>query len=170
MKKVIPGYSVSNHWLNLDGKLVNVKLSPNRGRLITPEIIVIHYTGDNSLQSALDWLCAREAEVSAHLVIAKTGAVWQLMPFNVQAWHAGRSEYDGRAGVNNFSIGIENVGTGDEWPDAQIQANIGIIRALYRAYGIEDTVGHEDVAVPPGRKVDPGPRYPWKTIFPNWEG
>lgn len=70
--------------------------------------------------------------------------------------------------MNDFSIGIENVGLGDEWPDAQIQANIEVLDALYAVYRIEDTVGHEDVA--PGRKVDPGPQYPWKRIFPGWEG
>ena len=73
----------------------------------------------------------------------------------------------GRMSIH-FSIGIENVGLGDVWPEAQIQANIDVLDALYAFYRIEDTVGHEDVA--PGRKVDPGPRYPWGKIFPGWEG
>ena len=161
-------YTIKNHLLYKNGTKVSTKLSPNLGGVITPEIVVIHYTGDNSLQGALSWLCAPQAKVSAHLVIAKTGVVWQLVPFNRRAWHAGRSSYDGRADVNSFSIGIENVGIGDVWPDAQIQANIDVLDALYAHYRIEDTVGHEDVA--PGRKVDPGPRYPWKKIFPGWEG
>lgn len=161
-------YTVKNHFLYQSGIRVSSKLSPNHGGLITPEIAVIHFTGDNSLNGALSWLCSPKAKVSAHLVIAKTGVVWQLLPFNLRGWHAGLSSYDGRSDVNSFSIGIENVGIGDEWPEAQIQSNIEVLDALYAAYRLEDTVGHCDVA--PGRKVDPGPRYPWKQIFPGWEG
>lgn len=151
---------IENHRL----RSANWKASPNYGGLITPNIIVIHYTGSNSLQSALSWLCATASKVSAHLVIAKTGQVWQLVPFNRAAWHAGRSEYMGRHNVNSFSIGIENVGLGDEWPEAQIQANIDVIKALCATYDIQDIVGHDEVCVPPGRKADPGPLYPWKRI------
>lgn len=160
-------YTVKNHVLFKGGERVSSKLSPNHGGIIKPEIIVIHYTGSNSLPGGLNWLCAKGSQVSAHLVIAKTGVVWQLLPLNVRGWHAGKSSYNGRPDVNSFSIGIENVGLGDEWPEAQIQANIDVLDALYATYRIEDTVGHSDVAS--GRKVDPGPRYPWKRIFPGWE-
>jgi N-acetylmuramoyl-L-alanine amidase len=159
--------TIKDHILYQDGRRVNWKQSPNHGGVIVPEIAVIHYTGSNSLQGALSWLCHPRAKVSAHLVIAKTGLVWQLVPFNRKAWHAGVSSYDGRANVNDFSIGIENVGLGDDWFEAQIQANIDVLDALYPFYQIEDTVGHCDVA--PGRKSDPGPRYPWDRIFPGWE-
>ncbi len=157
-------YEINNHLLFCRGQRVSSKLSPNRGSVIKPELVVIHYTGSNSLQGALSWLCNPAAKVSAHLVIAKTGQVWQLVPFNRAAWHAGRSEYEGRSGVNSFSIGIENVGLGDEWPEAQIQANIDVINAICGAYDIVDIVGHDEVAVPAGRKVDPGPKYPWERI------
>jgi N-acetyl-anhydromuramyl-L-alanine amidase AmpD len=66
--------------------------------------------------------------------------------------------------VNGYSIGIENVGLGDDWPEAQIEANIGVIKALCAAYDIIDLVGHDEVAVPEGRKVDPGPKYPWVQV------
>jgi N-acetylmuramoyl-L-alanine amidase len=159
-------YTLKNHLLYKDGERVSSKMSPNHGGEITPEIIVIHYTGDNGT-GGLQWLTSKGSGVSAHLWIAKTGQIWQLLPFNLKGWHAGVSSYDGRPNVNNFSIGIENQGLGDNWPEAQILANIGVIKALYAAYKIQDTVGHCDVA--PGRKVDPGPRYPWKRIFPDWE-
>jgi len=168
-KKALITYTVKNHLLFKNNERVKYKLSPNHSGEITPEIIVIHYTGDNGT-GGLNWLVSKGSGVSAHLWIGKDGTVVQLLPFNLKAWHAGVSEYDGRSNVNSFSIGIENQGLGDVWPDAQIQANIGVIRALYRAYGIIDTVGHEDVATPAGRKVDPGPKYPWKKIFPDWEG
>lgn len=171
---MIAKYEVKKHLLYKDDHQISFKKSPNHGWLIDPNLVVIHYTGDNSPQGALSWLCSPSAKLSAHLVIAKTGQIWQLLPFNVRGWHAGRSEYDGRADVNGFSIGIENVGLGDEWPEAQIQANIDVIKALCKAYAIIDIVGHDEVALPDGRKVDPGSLYPWKRIGDacgfQWEG
>lgn len=155
-------YSVEEHFLYKDGVPVNYRPSPNHGKEITPTLIVIHYTGDNSEEGAISWLTSPRSGVSAHLVVGKDGKVTQLLPFNWAAWHAGKSEYEGRPYVNNFSIGIENVGVGDDWPDEQIEANRAIIEALYAAYPIENVVGHEDVA--PGRKPDPGPRFPWDKV------
>lgn len=50
-------YTVKNHLLYKDGERVSSKMSPNHGGVITPEIVVIHYTGSNSLNGALGWLC-----------------------------------------------------------------------------------------------------------------
>lgn len=155
-------YEVKDHWLYKDGEMVSVKPSPNYGGVITPEMVVIHYTGDNGT-GGLQWLTSKGSNVSAHLWIAKTGVIWQVLPFNIRAWHAGVSEYDGRSDCNSWSIGIENQGIGDSWPEAQIQANIGVLVALHKAYQINYVVGHSDVA--PGRKVDPGPLYPWERIY-----
>ncbi len=76
-------YTVKDHLLYKGGERVSSKLSPNHGGVITPEIVIIHYTGDNSLSGALNWLTHKGSNVSAHLVIAKTGVVWQLVPFNL---------------------------------------------------------------------------------------
>ena len=157
-------FTVKGHWLYLDGQRVAYRPSPNHGGEITPRLIVVHYTGDNSLEGALSWLCSPKAKVSAHLVVAKDGTVYQLLPFNIRAWHAGVSSYEGESGVNDFSIGIENVGIGDNWPAPQVEANRAVIAALFAAYELIDVVGHEDVAVPKGRKPDPGPRYPWELV------
>ena len=153
---------VIDHLLYADGSPVAQNPSPNTGRQITPTIIVIHYTGDDSMEGAVSWLCARQSGVSAHLVIGKDGSIVQLVPFNVTAWHAGRSDYNGRANVNAFSVEIECVGIGDYWPDEQVEAVRAVIEALFLAYPIEDVVGHQDVA--PNRKSDPGPRFPWDKV------
>ncbi len=161
-------YEVRDHLLYLEGHRVEYRRSPNFGKSMKPTLIVIHYTGSNSLPGALSWLCAQRSRVSAHLVVAKDGRVYQLVPFNRVAWHAGVSSYNGRKLVNNFSIGIENVGLGDTWPEAQVEANRALIEALSAAYSIEDIVGHADVA--PGRKADPGSRYPWDQVCELGEG
>jgi len=91
---------------------VSYKESPNHGAKIVPEFLIIHYTAGQKAQSAINWLTKKEAQASAHLVIDRNGDVTQLVPFNLKAWHAGNSSYNGRKDFNNFSIGIELVNAG----------------------------------------------------------
>lgn len=102
--------------------------------------------------------------VSAHLLIRRNGEVVQFVPFTQRAWHAGVSQFEGRARVNDFSIGIELEGS-DYAPfeEVQYQSLIEVTRTLRHAYpGIVETriVGHADIA--PGRKTDPGPYFNWR--------
>jgi len=105
----------------------------------------------------------RGLQVSAHLFIARDGTLTQFVPFGRRAWHAGRSQFEGRAECNDFSIGIEIEGT-DLLPyaDAQYRSLIRATRAIMREYpGITNgrIVGHADIA--PGRKTDPGEAFDW---------
>ena len=45
--------------------------------------------------------------VSAHIMINREGLITQYVPFTQRAWHAGESDYEGRANCNDYSIGIE---------------------------------------------------------------
>mgnify|MGYP000873825331 CR=1 FL=1 len=104
--------------------------------------------------------------VSAHLLIARDGALTQFVSFDRRAWHAGASQWQGRDNCNDFSIGIELEGT-DTLPftDAQYAALRGVIAELrerYPALRRERIVGHSDVA--PGRKTDPGPCFDWARL------
>ena len=157
-----PMYEVRNHFLFKDGVQVKHVPSPNHGGEISVRIVVIHFTGTPGLSSPLSWLCNRGSGVSAHLLIDLDGTVYQLLPLNVKGWHAGVSSWNGLAGVNGFSIGIENVGVGGPWPDAQVEAIRDVLSAISKVYDIQDIVGHEDVA--PGRKFDPGKKFPWDRV------
>ena len=102
--------------------------------------------------------------VSAHLLIRRDGAVTQYVPFALRAWHAGVSSFAGRAGCNDFSIGIELEGT-DEIPytEAQYAALAEVIAALCAAYpSLRAIAGHADIA--PGRKTDPGASFAWDKL------
>lgn len=82
--------------------------TPNHGgRLKDPSYIVVHYTAGRSAYSSARWLCSPAAKASAHLVIGRDGALIQLADFNVVAWHAGQSEWNGVHGLNNHAIGLE---------------------------------------------------------------
>lgn len=60
------------------------------------DTIVIHYTGGGNAMSSAQLLARADTSVSAHLVIARSGQILQLLPFNVKAWHAGYSSLEGR--------------------------------------------------------------------------
>ncbi|MEA3505498.1 MAG: N-acetylmuramoyl-L-alanine amidase [Bacteroidota bacterium] len=86
------------------------KKSPNHsGNNIIKEIdtIVIHYTAGSSAESSINVLCNPNTKASAHVVVAQDGAITQLVPFNIKAWHAGKSHHHNRVGMNSYSIGIE---------------------------------------------------------------
>jgi AmpD protein len=105
-------------------------------------------------------------QVSAHLLIDRSGQVTQFVPFDQRAWHAGRSCFRGREGCNDFSIGIELEGTDNQpYTDAQYLALAAIVRLLkttYPAIDAQAIKGHSDIA--PGRKTDPGPAFDWPRL------
>lgn len=86
---------------------VPFKESPNASGEIHPEYCVLHYTAGASAESSVRWLCNPEAKASAHLVIGRDGSITQLVAFDRKAWHAGKSEWRNRVGLNACSIGIE---------------------------------------------------------------
>jgi len=104
--------------------------------------------------------------VSAHALIRRTGEIVQYVPFNRRAWHAGVSQYQGRSGCNDFSIGIELEGTDDQaYEDAQYEQLATLIEALLAAYASlsrDRIAGHSEIA--PGRKTDPGPAFDWARL------
>lgn len=102
-------------------------------------------------------------QVSAHLLIQRDGRITQFVPLHMRAWHAGQSYCEGRARVNDFSIGIELEGTDDTpFEDAQYGALTLVTHAIMDAYAAitaNRIYGHSDIA--PGRKLDPGPFFDW---------
>ena len=100
---------------------------------------------------------------SAHALIRRDGQIVQYVPFGERAWHAGKSEYQGRSACNDFSIGVELEGTGDTpYTDAQYHGLAALAAALlatYASLSAEHIAGHSDIA--PGRKEDPWPTFDW---------
>ncbi|MBP8215845.1 MAG: N-acetylmuramoyl-L-alanine amidase [Propionivibrio sp.] len=99
---------IQNHRLIADdGTPVRYVETPNKGGLMTPEYLIMHYTAGSSAEGSVSWMCNPAAKAAAHLVIGRDGSLTQLAPFNRITWHAGKSEWEGRSGLNGFSIGIE---------------------------------------------------------------
>ncbi len=101
--------------------------------------------------------------VSAHFFVRRDGELVQFAPVNRRAWHAGLSFCEGRARVNDFSIGIELEGDDDHpFESAQYDTLTALTRelmAVYPAITRYRIYGHSDIA--PGRKTDPGPHFDW---------
>lgn len=157
--------------------------SPNFTDLeIGVEFLVVHYSAAN-LQRTLDIFKSPTSEVSAHIVIDKDGAVYELVPCldgkAMRAWHAGRSrlEVSTRQGprvvesFNDRSIGVELINeNGNIFPYTERQyrslfAVIERLKALYPAlHHPESIVGHEQIAGFRG-KCDPGLLFEWARLF-----
>jgi len=104
-----------------------------------------------------------QLEVSSHVLIRRDGEIVQFVPFHKRAWHAGKSEYNGRERCNDFSIGIELEGSDTQpFEPPQYQQLSELVHALLTSYPTLSTkhiTGHSDIAT--GRKTDPGPYFEW---------
>lgn len=73
--------------------------------------------------------------------------------------HAGRGKWQGLTNGNRDFIGIEarNDGTGEDWPDVQLDAYVRGCAAMLDHMGADAVMaaGHKEYALPKGRKVDP---------------
>ena len=160
------------------------------GQNFRQRFIILHYTAlddENSIK------VLTEQEVSAHFLITTRDEepIYNLVPEDKRAWHAGESEWKSSKNLNDSSIGIEIVNLGlneDILPDTdtgveralknqyrqapyteeQIKKIAILVKYLSEKYEIapENILGHSDVA--PQRKLDPGPMFPWKELYDKY--
>lgn len=132
-----------------------------------PMLVVLHYTTEESAEKSLRTLKTVNSQgpVGVHYLIGRDGALYQLVKDGKRAWHAGSGRWGTITDVNSASIGIEIDNSGhDPFPDVQIDRLVALLDDLTRRLGIprRQIIGHEDMA--PGRKIDPGPLFPWKRL------
>jgi N-acetylmuramoyl-L-alanine amidase len=156
----------------------DVRPSPNfnerkAGR--QPDMIVLHYTGMSDTESALTRLTSAGTDVSAHYVVLEDGSIVQCVPELARAWHAGQSSWSGETDINSAAIGIEIVNRGhdlgyQDFPLRQVAAVIALCKGimLRRKVPKHRVLAHSDVA--PGRKKDPGEKFPWRLLADSGVG
>jgi N-acetylmuramoyl-L-alanine amidase len=162
----LPGPSAG---LVVDRTTYNAKSQDSR-----VQFLILHFTfADNERSIRI----LTEGPVSSHyLVTERVGEtppkIYQLVPEERRAWHAGRSWWDGVTHINASSVGIEIVARGftdtpagriwHDYPDEQMDLVIALSRDIIARHQIrpDRVLGHSDIA--PTRKNDPGPRFPWR--------
>ncbi len=72
-----------------------------------PRYLIMHYTTGTQIQSTINHFRNPGSGVSTHLVIGRDGRIFQMVPFNHAAYHAGFSFWEGESNLNRASIGIE---------------------------------------------------------------
>ncbi|WGL58611.1 N-acetylmuramoyl-L-alanine amidase [Pigmentibacter sp. JX0631] len=157
------------------------KDTPSKGFNDRISALVFHYTAldqDKSLETLI------KGNVSAHWLIPESGnTVYKLVSEDKRSYHAGISSWKRRSDLNDTSVGIEIVNLGytcinnpksDQCPknekkwykytDDQISMILNLAKDIQNRYKIDPlcVVGHSDIAV--GRKVDPGPYFPWQQL------
>ncbi len=154
--------------------------------------IVLHYTFSQTYDLSKNIYLARG--VSPNFTVDYDGSIYKNAPNRGMAFHAGISAFNDDVDLNRFSVGIEQVNPacvleGGEYEDEpwntagrskwdgddktlwfefsqeQYEATGKLARALQLQHKIHGrfVVGHADIA--PGRKVDPGPMFPYRLIF-----
>ena len=149
------------------------------------QFIVVHYTATDNLGSIKELTSSR---VSSHFLVLdeEDNKIYSLVPLEQRAWHAGASSFRGRTNINDTSVGIEIVSDGiareyradsnpyhpyDHYVDykpIQIEKVAQIIKYVAEKYNVpaRNIVAHSDIA--PGRKKDPGAKFPWKELYDKY--
>ncbi len=143
---------------------------------ITPQAVVVHWTAGGTADSIYNYFKnvsmtddeGGSLNVSSQFLVARDGTIYQLSPDNMLARHA--------IGLNWCAIGIENIGGYggvEDLTDAQLQANIKLIKYLQQKYpSITTVLGHyqqiyakntplwrEYMPNYYAEKIDPGPTF-----------
>ncbi|MDF0720035.1 N-acetylmuramoyl-L-alanine amidase [Kaistella sp. PBT33-4] len=141
--------------------------------------VILHYT---ALDEEKSKTVLTQQAVSSHYLVNATGdnEIYQLVDENKRAYHAGISAWRKDKNLNDTSIGIEIVNTGFTtdasgnrvfvpYDEVQLKKMAALAKDIVNRYQIPPTnvLGHSDVA--PTRKQDPGPLFPWKRLYDEYQ-
>lgn len=170
------------------GSIVSAK--PNRYKVVKtyfPAVaqnfrqryVILHYTALNDEKSIS---VLTQQAVSSHYLVNSydDNEIYQLVDENKRAYHAGISYWRKDQNLNDTSIGIEIVNGGytadsagtktfPGFPEEQVKKVAALVKDLATRYNIPATniLAHSDIA--PTRKQDPGPMFPWKKLYDDYQ-
>ncbi|MDR2234616.1 MAG: N-acetylmuramoyl-L-alanine amidase [Chryseobacterium sp.] len=135
--------------------------------VITPRIIVLHYTAGGTVETNYKYFNKTHLEsarnvlkkqstlnVSSQFIIDRDGSIYQLMEPNMFARHT--------IGINYCAIGVENIGSKTQpLTEKQVLANAWLVRHLTKKYKIEYLIGHSEYGAFRGSGL-------WKETNPNY--
>ncbi|GAB3809016.1 peptidoglycan recognition family protein [Spirosoma humi] len=129
---------------------------------IKPKMIVLHWTAISTLDSTFnvfnpsvlpgraDLQAASKLNTAVPFLVDRDGTIYRLLPDTTFARHC--------IGLNYCAIGIENIGNND-LTQAQLEANVQLVRYLKQKYNIEYLIGHYEykdfIGTPLWKETDP---------------
>lgn len=169
---------------SLKRKINNFPLKNCGTRNVDPIGIVIHYMSainivpDDPYNFNEIIKIYNNYKVSADFQIERDGKIWQLVPDGKYSYHAGVSQFtsgecghtsSGKPTLNKIAIGIELSGTHTSGFTKKQYESLawltGYLMTKYPSIRKELIEGHDAVALPKGRKQDPGPNFNWNQYF-----
>lgn len=172
-------------------KLDKYKMStthyPAKGQDERVRFLIFHYT---ALDNETSIRVLTQQEVSSHYLVPNdySDSIYVLVDETKRSWHAGASYWKNINNINFSSIGIEIVNLGYttttpvsgnpdmatasrvfyDYPKHQMDKVAELARDIIDRYQIEpvNVLAHSDIA--PQRKHDPGPKFPWKRLYDEY--
>ena len=141
--------------------------------------IILHYTAKKKKKSVS---VLTQQSVSSHYLVNNLGDkdIYQLVDENKRSYHAGISAWRNDKMLNDTSIGIEIVNPGyttdasgakifPDFDEHQMKKVAALVKDIATRYMIPPTniLAHSDIA--PTRKQDPGPKFPWKKLYDEYQ-
>ena len=141
----------------------NISLPPEN---FEPENVKKFFKNELDFESHEYFDEIRDLKVSSHFLIDRPGKIYQFVSVYDRAWHAGVSLFNNQVNCNNFSLGIELMGSDNTYFEdnqyVSLKSLIETLRNIFPQIKKENIVGHSEIA--PGRKTDPGPFFDWTKI------
>lgn len=117
---------------------------------IVPKMVVLHWTAIPTLEGSFrafdkpvlegraNLQTSSALNVSVQFLVDYDGTIYRLLPDTTFARHC--------IGLNYMAVGVENVGDGGAHPltEAQVKANIRIVKYLTARYPLEYLIGHHE--------------------------
>lgn len=119
--------------------------NPERRVRKSTTLIILHTT-EAPERSSLNKLSERG---EAHYCVTPAGRIFAIVDRDREAYHAGRSMWNGKEDVDKFSVGIECVGYHDKpMGIVQLKAIAALVKELKRMYRLDDNavICHSHVA------------------------
>ncbi len=164
---------------NPAGYKVTKNYFPAIGQNFRQKYVILHYTVLNDEKSIST---LTQQSVSAHYLVSTLPdkEIYQIVDENKRSYHAGISNWRKDQNLNDTSIGIEIVNLGYTtdslnnrvfypYPEEQFKKVGTLVKDIVTRYNIPPTniLAHSDIA--PTRKQDPGPLFPWKRLYDEYQ-
>lgn len=101
------------------------------------DTVVLHADAAADAKASISWIRAAESKVSYHVLIDRDGTAYRFVEVTQRAWHAGKSIYERRNDVNNFSIGLSFANKNDgvePYTDVQYDVGAALVAGWMKVY------------------------------------